>query len=67
MSNRDELEKLLEFDFGQKKKMTLFERLGITQYKPKSKEESDMVEELNNLNLVNLEKYLSNQTTKLDK
>jgi len=66
MSNRDELEKLLEFDFGQKKKMTLFERLGITQYKPKSKEESDMVEELNNLNLVNLEKYLSNQTTKLD-
>ncbi len=46
--------------------MTFFERLGIKQYQPKSEEESDIMSELNNLNLINLEKYLSNQTTKLD-
>ena len=66
VSNRDQLEKLLEFDFTQKKKMSFFERLGIKKYTPKSEEESNMIKELNDLNLVNLEKYLSNQSTKLD-
>ena len=66
ISNRDQLEKLLEFDFTQKKKMSFFERLGIKQYLPKSEEESKIISELNNLNLINLEKYLSDQTTKLD-
>ena len=60
------MEKLLEFDFTQKKKMTFFERLGIKTYQPKSKEESDIMDELKKLNMINLEKYLSNQTTKLD-
>jgi len=66
VSNRDQVEKLLEFDFTQKKKMTFFERLGIKTYQPKSKEESDIMDELKKLNMINLEKYLSNQTTKLD-
>lgn len=45
-SNREELEKCLEFDYGQKQNMSWLQRIGVFKYKSNTKLEEELEKEL---------------------
>lgn len=63
-SNKEQVEWLLQFDFGQKQQMNFFQRIGLTKYVPKTAEETE-IERMQTINTVKIEQFLKNRD-KLD-
>lgn len=60
-SNRAELERCLEFDYGQKQNMSWFQRIGVVDYKATSKLELELKNELINITDQKLEQFMENK------
>ena len=60
-SNRAELERCLEFDYGQKQNMSFLQRIGVTRYFARDTLESQLEEELNHINDEKLNLFMENK------
>jgi len=60
-SNREKLEQMLEFDYGQKQNMSWLQRIGVLSYSPSEKFEQELAEDLNKLTAEQLEQFMASK------